>query len=44
MQHGDVLSTHASTECLQNDLGYLPQIGFQEGIERFVEWYLSFYH
>lgn len=44
MQDGDVLSTHADTHCLQNELGYLPKIGFQEGVSRFVEWYLSFYH
>lgn len=44
LQDGDVLATHADTQRLQNDLGYLPKIGFKEGVSRFVEWYLSFYH
>lgn len=44
MQDGDVLSTHADTCRLQNELGYLPKIDFREGVSRFVEWYLSFYH
>ncbi|KTD16307.1 NAD-dependent epimerase [Legionella jordanis] len=44
MQAGDVVSTHASTERLQNELGYLPTIGFEEGVERFVRWYMEFYH
>lgn len=44
LQNGDVLSTHADTERLQNDLGYLPKVGFEEGVSRFVQWYLSFYH
>lgn len=44
MQAGDVVSTHADTCRLQNELGYLPKIDFKEGVSRFVEWYLSFYH
>lgn len=43
MQAGDVLSTHASTQRLQDDLGYCPRIDFKEGIARFVRWYLDFY-
>jgi UDP-glucuronate 4-epimerase len=43
MQDGEVLTTHADTQRLQNELGYLPKIGFQEGILRFVEWYQNFY-
>jgi UDP-glucuronate 4-epimerase len=43
MQAGDVLSTHAHTARLQNELGYLPKVNFEEGIARFVEWYVDFY-
>ncbi|WP_044011929.1 NAD-dependent epimerase [Legionella massiliensis] len=43
MQAGDVLSTHADTQRLQDDLGYLPKIDFKEGVNRFVEWYMDFY-
>ncbi len=44
MQAGDVPSTHADTQRLSSDLGYLPKIGFQEGISKIVEWYFDFYH
>lgn len=43
MQPGDVLSTHADTSKLENELGYLPTIDFKEGVKRFVEWYKGFY-
>jgi UDP-glucuronate 4-epimerase len=43
MQEGDVLATHADTSRLQQHLDYLPKITIQEGIARFVEWYVSFY-
>lgn len=43
LQAGEVLSTHADTQRLYNELGYLPKIGFQEGVSRFVDWYRSFY-
>ena len=43
MQDGDVLATHADTQRLQNELGYVPKIDFREGISRFVEWYMTFY-
>lgn len=44
MQNGDVPSTHADIQQAERELGYLPQITFQEGITRFVAWYLDFYH
>ncbi|OCH98103.1 capsular biosynthesis protein CpsI [Legionella jamestowniensis] len=43
MQAGDVLSTHADTQLLSNELGYLPTTDFREGVSRFVQWYLHFY-
>ncbi len=43
MQDGDVLSTHAATNRLEDDLGYLPQININEGVTRFVNWYRDFY-
>jgi UDP-glucuronate 4-epimerase len=43
LQAGDVLSTHADTQRLCADLDYLPKIGFQEGVSRFVDWYMAFY-
>ena len=44
MQAGDVPSTDADVSRLVNDLGYCPTTGIEEGVQRFVEWYLSFYN
>ncbi len=43
MQPGDVLATWASVEDLVTDFGYAPRTNVQEGIDRFVKWYLEFY-
>jgi len=43
MQPGDVLETNADTTALYNAIGFRPQTGVDEGIERFVSWYRSFY-
>ena len=34
-------STYYSTEKAQNELGWRPRIGYEEGIRRTVDWYLS---
>jgi UDP-glucuronate 4-epimerase len=44
MQAGDVQKTYASTENLLQAVDYLPEVGIQEGIGAFVEWYLKHYH
>ncbi|WP_253255830.1 NAD-dependent epimerase [Legionella quinlivanii] len=43
MQPGDVVSTNADTTRLESELAYKPSINYQEGIRRFVDWYLHFY-
>ncbi|KTD63370.1 NAD-dependent epimerase [Legionella spiritensis] len=43
MQDGDVLSTHADTKRLAEELGYQPTVDFREGVSRFVAWYRDFY-
>lgn len=42
-QAGDVLATHADTSCLREDFDYQATVDYQEGIERFVAWYKSYY-
>jgi UDP-glucuronate 4-epimerase len=42
MQPGDVLSTFASTEMLEKYTGYKPQTSIEDGLKRFVEWYVDF--
>ncbi|NOG31690.1 NAD-dependent epimerase [Halomonas sp. TBZ9] len=43
MQPGDVPRTWADTEALFDATGYRPQVGIEEGVARFVEWYRNFY-
>lgn len=44
MQPGDVVTTYASTEKLEKDFGYKPQITIKEGIPKFINWYKEYYN
>lgn len=44
LQAGDVVATHADISTTQAELGYFPKTDFQEGVNRFVDWYLNYYH
>lgn len=43
MQQGDVYQTWADIDDLQRDFGFSPDTTIEEGIERFVEWYVDYY-
>ncbi len=43
MQQGDVKATFASNLKLNEWIGYNPKITIEEGVKRFVRWYLNFY-
>jgi len=43
IQPGDVEATFADVADLAGETGFRPRTSFKEGIERFVEWYLSYY-
>ncbi|MDE1891861.1 MAG: NAD-dependent epimerase [Betaproteobacteria bacterium] len=43
-QKGDVLSTYASNARLRELIGPLPHTDLQEGLERFVKWYVDWRH
>ena len=43
IQAGDVPATYANVNDLVEDLGYKPSTSIQEGIDKFVDWYLDFY-
>ena len=43
IQPGDVPATYADVNDLVEDLGYKPQTPIQEGINKFVDWYLEFF-
>lgn len=43
MAPGDVRKTYADIDATTEVLGYKPQTSIDEGIEKFVEWYRSYY-
>jgi nucleotide sugar dehydrogenase len=43
MQPGDVKNTFADIEDLHEKIGFSPSIAIEEGIERFIDWYLEYY-
>ena len=43
MQQGDVKTTHADTQALEDYIGYSPKISIEDGVKNFVEWYLKYY-
>ncbi len=43
LQDGDVPDTWADTSDLGADVGYQPSTTVEDGVKRFVDWYLEFY-
>ncbi len=43
MQPGDVVATYADVSDLIKDMGYAPSTTLDDGIGRFVAWYLDYY-
>ncbi|MDZ8184583.1 MAG: NAD-dependent epimerase [Nostoc sp. ChiSLP02] len=43
MQPGDVPATYADVEDLATDVGFRPNTSIEQGIQRFVNWYRSYY-
>lgn len=43
MQPGDVPVTYADSSGLEQDYGFRPKIGIQEGLRKFAEWYKEYY-
>jgi UDP-glucuronate 4-epimerase len=43
MQLGDVPDTWADVDALARDVGYSPTTGLEQGVRRFVDWYLDYY-
>lgn len=43
-QPGDVEDTFADIDALVTDTGYSPAISIEEGLQRFADWYLGYYH
>ena len=43
LEPGDVISTKADTNSIENWIGYKPKTSLEEGIKSFVNWYKEFY-
>ena len=43
MQPGDVPDTWADVQDLADAVGYRPATSVEEGVRRFVDWYVDFY-
>lgn len=43
LQAGDVPQTFANVEDLINDIQFKPETNIQDGIDEFIEWYVSYY-
>ena len=43
IQPGDVQATFSSTKKLQEWINYSPETSIEEGVKKFVNWYLNFY-
>ena len=44
MQKGDVYSTLSDTSLLKKITGYNPKTKYQNGIQKFLNWYLDYYN
>jgi len=40
---GDVPATYASTDQLQKVVGFKPETSIEEGLQKFVDWYVEYY-
>ena len=40
---GDVPTTYASTDLLQEAIGFKPETSIEEGLQKFADWYIEYY-
>ncbi|PPS39152.1 NAD-dependent epimerase [Chroococcidiopsis sp. TS-821] len=43
MQPGDVPATYADVEDLMTDVGFKPNTSIEEGMHKFIQWYIEYY-
>jgi len=43
MQPGDVSKTYSDTQLLENFVNYKPTTKIEEGVKKFVDWYINYY-
>ena len=44
LQKGDVPKTYADISKSEQMLGFHPKVSIEEGIEKFISWYMSYYN
>lgn len=44
MQPGDVLRTYADVSDLEKDINFKPKTSIEDGIKKFVDWYIGYYN
>ena len=43
LQKGDVIKTHSDTRLLKKDYNYCPNTSVENGVKKFIEWYISYF-
>ena len=43
LKPGDVPITYASTELLEQAIGFKPKTSIEEGLQKFAAWYVDYY-
>lgn len=43
MKAGDVPATYASTDRLQETVGFKPKTSIEDGLQKFTDWYVDYY-
>ena len=43
LQKGDVIKTHSDTSLLRKDYNYYPNTSVENGVQKFIEWYISYF-
>ena len=43
LQKGDIVKTHASISLLKNFTNYKPRVDIEEGVEKFIDWFVKYY-
>ena len=43
LQQGDIISTHSDNSALEKWIGFNPNTSIDDGIKKFVQWYLDYY-
>jgi UDP-glucuronate 4-epimerase len=44
LQPGDVEATYADIEASTRDLGFFPTVSIDEGVPRFIDWYMEYHY